>query len=516
MTWVPGRGRPVVMPEDNTPLRGRSVDARARIAWLLRLSRLATAPGPAGRFVEMLRGHGCALGPSTLCRYETGVEGVPKSVVLAYERALALPAGSLLGVCLGMDRAFGPALAAEGPQSVSRTALSDALGEWEDRIAVGSMAGTDWIHLADGIARPNGPVLPPSMLHGWVEQLVSETMRAVRYAYTTRVHALDRLLADPAAGRVVLDVVAQAVAEPGAQSVEKVLPILGSSPDPEVLRWLVEHFNRSEGQQLWGAAYGLLAQICNGRMPALLMPTIAQSVLDAASDGPGRGAPAFHVAQRISADLTQQVVQRLGFYPAPTAAGARVQSPTALSNYRSAALQASGLDDPMLDRLLREALSPDFLERRHHSSTLLGVSPYRGIIVDVAIEQVRAPSGPYAAEAAGNILGYLAVPDERDRLVELLETVPGSRSDVLVALARVGGVPAYVDLTALAAADPALAPTVVYAAGMSNHPDLGLFAVSPQLAGTEVQRNAIWWQQTGAAVYDVPVGVPSDCLSLAG
>lgn len=515
MSWVPGRGRPVVMPEDNTPLRGRTIDARARIAWLLRLSRLAFAPGPAGRFVELLRAQGCALGPSTLCRYETGVEAVPKSVVRAYEKALALPAGSLLGVCLGIDRAFGPALAAEGPQSVSRAALSDALGEWEDRMAVGSMAGTDWIHLADGITRPNGPVLPPSMLHDWVAQLVSETMRAVRHAYTTRAHALDRLLADRAAGRVVLDAVAQAVAEPGAQSVEKVLPVLGNSRDPEVLRWLVEHFDHSDGQQMWGAAYGLLAQICNGRMPAPMMPLIVQSVLNAAADGPGRGGPAFHVAQRISADLTQDVVKRLGVYPAPSAAGARVQSPTALSNYRAAALQASGLDDPMLDRLLREALSPDFLERRHHSSTLLGVSPYRGVIVDVAVEQVRAPSGPYAAEAAGHALGYLAVPEQRDQLVELLETVPGSRADILVALARVGGVPAHIDLTALAA-DPALAPTVVYAAGMSNHPDLGHFAVSPQLAGTEVQRNAIWWQRSGAAVYDVPVGVPSDCLSLAG
>ncbi|MFC6705728.1 hypothetical protein [Flexivirga alba] len=515
MTWVPGRGRPVVIPEDTTPLRGVKVDARGRIAWLLRLSRLAAVPGPAGRFVEMLRAQGCALGPSTLCRYETGVEPVPTAVVLAYEKTLDLPAGSLLGVCLGIDRAFGPALAPEGPQNVSRTALSDALGEWEESMAAGSMAGTDWIHLADALTRPDGPLVPPSMLHCWVEQLVSETMRAVRHAYTTRSYALDLLLTDRATGRVVLDVVARAIAEPGAQSVSKVIPVLGNSRDPELLHWVVEHFAHSEGEQLWGAAYAMLAQICNGRMPAAFMPAIVRVVLDAATDGPERGEPAFHVAQRISADLTQRVVTRLGYYPAPTAAGARVQSPTALSTYRSAALQESGLDDPMLDRLLREALSPDFLERRHHSSTLLGVSPYRGIIVKVALEQVRTPSGPYAAEAAGHALGYLAVPGQRDQLVDLLETVPDSRGDMLVALARIGGVPDHVDLAGLAA-DPTLASTVVYAAGMSNHPDLALFATSPQLAGDQVQRNAIWWQQAGAAVYDVPTGVPSDCLSLAG
>ncbi|WP_460599091.1 hypothetical protein [Flexivirga lutea] len=515
MTWVPGRGRPVVIPEDETSLRGARIDARGRIAWLLRLSRLAAAPGPAGRFVEMLRAQGCVLGPSTLCRYETGVEAVPKSVVSAYERALDAPAGRLVGVCLGLDRMFGPALASDVAPAFSRAALSDALGEWEEQVATRSMTGTDWIHLADAITRPTGPVLPPSMLHDWVAQLVSETMRSVRHAYTTRTHALDLLLADRSAGRVVLDTVASAVAEPGAQSVTNVLPILGGSSDPSVLRWLLMHFEHSEGEQMWGAAYGLLNQICTGRLPVDLVPRIARAALDAASDGPGRGEPAFALAQRLSANLTQQVVTRLGYYAAPTAVGARVQSPTALSAYRAAALQASGLDDPMLDRLLREALSPDFVERRHHSSLLLAVSPYRKVVSEVALEQVRAPAGPYAAHAAGHALSYLAVPEQREDLVDLLETVPESRAAMLVALARAGGVPEHVDLAALAA-DPVLAPTVVYAAGMSNHPDLALFAASPQLAGEQVQRHALWWQQSGAAVSDVPAGMPSDCLSLAG
>lgn len=515
MTWVPGRGRPVVIPEDATPLRGARIDARGRIAWLLRLSRLAAAPGPAGRFVEMLRAQGCELGPSTLCRYETGVEAIPKQVVRAYEKALGAPAGSLLGACLGIDRAFGPALAADGPQSVSRTALSDALGDWETMMAAGSMAGTDWIHLADAITRPTGPLLPPSMLHGWIQQLVGETMRAVRHGYTTRVHALNCLLSDASTGRIVLDSIADAVAQPGAQSVSKVLPVLGNSRDPEVLRWLIDHFDNSTGEQMWGAAYGMLSQICNGRMPGQLVPTVAQAVLNAAADGPGRGEPAFHVAQRISADLTRQVVARLGFYPAPTAAGARVQSPTALSNYRAAGLRVSGLDDPMLDRLLREALSPDFLERQHHSSTLLGVSPYRRTIVEVAIEQVRQPAGPYARDAAAHLLGYLAVPEEQDLLVDLLETVPEARGAMLVALARIGGVPGDIDLAAMAT-DPMLGATVVEVAGMSRHPDLDLLASSPQVAGEQVQRNAIWWQQMGGAITDVPAGMPSDCLSLAG
>ncbi|HWC21306.1 MAG TPA: hypothetical protein VG502_03310 [Flexivirga sp.] len=515
MTWAPGRGRPVVMPEDNTPLRGRGIDARARIAWLLRLSRLAVAPGPAGRFVEMLRAQGCMLGPSTLCRYETGVEGVPRSILQAYEKSLGLPAGGLLGVCLGIDRMFGPALAGEGSQGVSRAALTDALGDWETRVEAGSMGGTDWIQLAAAITQPSGPVLPPSMLRSWVDKLVSETMRAVRHAYTTRTHALELLLTDRATGSVVLDAVARAVVRPGAQSVTNVIPVLGSSTDPAVQHWLIQHFEHSEGEQLSGAAYGLLNLICSGRMPAGVVPQVSRAVLDAAADGPLRGEPAFLVAQRLSGALTQQVVARLGYYPAPAAIGARVQSPTALSNYRSAALRQSGLDDPMLDRLLREAMSPDFVERRHHSSLLLAASPYATELAQVAIEQVRTPVGPYAAQAAGHALSYLATPEDRDRLVELLETVPDSRAAMLRALSYAGGVPADVDLAALAE-DPALAPAVVHAAGMSNHPDLERFASNPYPGDGRLQSSAIWWQQTGSAVYDAPAPVPSECLSLAG
>ena len=514
MTWLPARGRPVAISEDTTPLRGRRIDARVRIAWLLRLNRLAVAPGPAGHFVDLLKGHGCALGPSTLCRYETGVEAVPRSAVRAYEKALALPVGQLLGVSLGIDRTFGPALSREGARPVSRAALSGALGEWEARVAVGAMSGAEWMHVADEIARPMGPVLPPSMLRAWVDQLVSETMRSVRHAYTTRTHALSVLLTDRAAGHVVLDAVAAVTAQPGAQSVTNLLPVLGHSSDPRVLHWLIEHFEHTEGAQMWGAAYGLLHQICNGRMPADLVPRVAGAALKAAGDGPGRGGPAFAVAQRISAQLTQQVSARLGYYAAPTMAGARVQSPAGLSAYRAAALRASGLDDPLLDRLLREALSPDFVERQHHSSLLLAASPYRTVVAQVAAEQVAKPSGPYAAHAAAHLLAYVAGAEQRERLVELLAAVPEERVGLLAALAYAGGVPPRVDLAALAA-DPELAPAAVHAAGMSNHPDLARMAASPQPAGAPAQRSARWWQQTGHAVSDAPA-LSRDCLTLAG
>lgn len=514
MSWVPGRGRPVAMPHDKTPLRGRSVDAQARIAWLLRLNRLATAPGPAGRFLEMLRAQGCNLGPSTLCRYETGAERVPLSVVRAYEAALGLPDGHLVGVVGGIDRLFGPALAVEAAAPMSRARLSEALGDWETRVPAGAMRGTDWIQVADVITRPTGPVLPPSVLNGWVDQLVSEAMRSVHHALTTRMHAIGLLLADRDAGRILVDSVERVSSEQGARSSTSIVAMLGNSADPAVLRRLVGLFERSEGEQQWGAAYGLLNSICRGTLPGDLVPAVTRAVMDAASDGMDRGRPAFMLAQRMSAALTQQVVARLGQYPAPTASGARVQSPAALSSYRVAALRESGLDDPMLDRLLREALSPDFVERQYHSLLLLAASPYRDVLADVAMQQLGDPVEPYAAQAAAHVLIYLARPEQRQQLVELMVT-SGHRFSLLQALAYAGGVPDEVDLAALAV-DPLLAPAAVFAAGMSNHPDLQWFQTNPSLAGSEVQCIAAWWGRSGPVITDLASTMRDGGLVLAG
>lgn len=515
MSWVPRRGRPVALPDDNTPLRGRDVDVRARIAWLLRLSRLAAMRAPAGRFLELLRAEGCHLGPSTLCRYETGAERVPLSVVRAYEAALGLPAGQLVGTVCTIDEVFGPALAEETPPVMSRVEISTALGDWEGLVADNAMRGIDWIRAADVITWPTGPVLPPSVLHAWMDQLVAETTRAVDHELTTRMHALSLFLADRGAIPLLLESIDRVCSDTGAQGVRKVISLLGTSSDRQVLEWLLDHFEKSEGQQMWGAACGLLMPVCRGTLPADLVPRVAHAVLEAAADGGERGRPAFALAQRLSATLTQQVVAQLGRYPAPTAIGARVQSPAALSSYRSAALQVSGLDDGMLDRLLREFLSPDFLERQYYSSLLLAASPYRDVLADVAVQLVREPIEPYADEAAAHGLVYLAGPSQRNALVELLDTCRQHRRFLLRALANGGGVPESVDLAALGE-DPQLARAAVYAAGMSDHPDLRWFRTDAAFAGTDIQCSAEWWSRMGPAIGASRPVVRRNVLEMAG
>ncbi|MBB2890137.1 hypothetical protein [Flexivirga oryzae] len=508
MSWAPGRGRPVAMPNDYTPLRGSRIDARARVAWLLRVNRLAGSPGPASAFVEKLRAHDCIVGTSTLCRYETGTEPVPMSVVRAYELALKLPAGQLVGVCAGLDRMFGGALAVEATASpLPRVDLLRVLGQWETQIENCSMRGVDWVNLAELLSKPSGPVLPPSVVHNWVSRLVTETMRSVHEAFTTRIHALGLLLTEPGISRIVLESIDEVTGAPGAQAVSNVLAVLGSSQDRFVLQWLVDHFEQSTGEHQWGAAYALLSPICRGTLPGDLVPAISRAVLDAASEGLDRGRPAFMIAQRLSASLMRQAVSRLGCYPAPTGSGARVQSPAGLSAYSSAALQESRLDDPMVERLLREALSPDFVERRHHSSLVLAASPYREVLANVAVDLVSSANEPFVGDSASSCLVYLAGAGQRRKLIELLVTEPRRRGSSLLALARSGGVPDGVDLTTYAD-DPEQVHDVVYAAGLSGHSNLRLFANSPDSAGGDAQQCAQWWRRVGSAITDRDARLP--------
>ncbi|TWP33122.1 hypothetical protein [Leekyejoonella antrihumi] len=347
-------------------------------------------------------------------------------------------------------------------------------------------------------------ILPPSVLRPWIGALITQTMRSVGHAYTTRIEALSLLVADGYTRPLVCDQVDQVTAQPADRSVVGVLAVLGHTADPVVLHWLIRRLGQDRGPRQWGAAIGLLTSIVAGTLSADLVPALSQTIVACAEDRGPRSAPAFMLAQRLSPDLTTRVVARLGYHPAPAETGARVQSPDHLAQYVYAARGVCGRKDPMLERALREGLSPDFIERRHHALLLLSFSPYREVLARTALDLLDSPCDGYAPTAAHTVLTYLAGPDEAGRLRRLLSGPDTARpGKILVALARSGGVPDDVSLLDRAR-DPAQSPDAVYAAGMSAHPDLATIATVGNLAGTQAQAGARWWQRTGGAITDLP------------
>ena len=500
MGWLSTRGRPPLLPTDRTPLRGARVDAAARIAWLLRVNRLAGRYSVTADFLGELGERGFKLSSAILSRGETGAEPVSLRLISAYESLLELPEGHLLGVSEGVHGLFGPALAPEPESMWSRGALADLWADAETRIEAETITGIEWLTLARVLSSSAG-LLPPSVLHDWFGVLVSQTMRSVGRAYTTRMRALSLLVSGRYTRTAVFDEIRDATAQPGVQQVVDVLSALGDSTDPATLRWLIHLLRDADGPHQVGAATALLTSLVTGGLPADLVPELTRAILLAARNRPEQGLPPFWLAQRLSSQLTRDVVAALGRYPASTEPGARIDSPAHLTRYLRAAVRLSGIDDPMLDRLLREGLSPDFIERRHHALLLLRFSPYRDVLADTALDLLTAPD---AGPAAGHLLTYLAGPAQRDRLLTASTDGEGDRpGEMLVALANAGGVPDRVPL-ADRAADPDQAADAVYAAGMSGHRDLEHIAASSRFGDSAVQTDARWWLREGPAVTDDP------------
>lgn len=220
MGWTSVRGRPRDFPRDRTPLRGKAVNALMRIAWLVRINRIAGPHTSTHAFTEALAEHGCRKGATAISRYETGHTPIPAEVVVAYERALDLPPGRLLGVCLGVHRMFGPVLATDRLRlHESRADRALLLRAVERQIADGTVTGMDWLALTEAMCHPHGVVLPPSVRRAWTALLVSQTMRSVGPAYTTRMQALSRLVTDPQTRPTAFEQIERAVDRPGAQGV---------------------------------------------------------------------------------------------------------------------------------------------------------------------------------------------------------------------------------------------------------------------------------------------------------
>ncbi|TWP33723.1 hypothetical protein [Leekyejoonella antrihumi] len=501
------RGRPRDLPFDETPLRGGRVDTRARVAWLLRVSRMASADGGTGAdFCRRLSEHGYPVGASVLSRRESGQEETPGAMISAYERALGLPSGHMRGVCEAMWRSLEVGAPRSSAVPMSRLELADELARIDELVDAGGMQGGDWLSLAHVLGQPAGLILPPSVQERWTYRLLTEMVCSVQGAYISRVEALSRMMVEPLTRDTVRAAVRTFIAEPGAQGVIDAVAILGETSDPDVVTELLSMFVQQRGAVRQGAATALLQSIVLGQLSAAQVVQLRTAILTVVRDDPQDGAaPAFMMAQRLSLQMTREVVEILGFNPGDKPAGAHIQSPAALREYVAAAEAVSGIHgDRMLERLLREALSDDFVERQHHALMTLVVSPYRNALAETAIQLVDGSPDPVAREAAGHMLSYLAGEPQVDHLCKLLERPdPQLQLVGLMGLAHSIGVPADVDLHDQLT-NLELSSRAVYAAGMSRHPDIRPES-GIRIATTQAQAQASWWLQHGSGIREFGV-----------
>lgn len=511
----PRRGRPAALPLDTTPFDAPVVDVGSRVAWLLRSSRLRHHDREVrsqSLFAARLRARGLTADAARVSAWENGRVVVPKPVLMAYAEELGLAYGSLRAAHSSLRRVLAcPGQRTRAVRGASPSATQTRVDAVYSRLGH-EPSGGDWLDLAELMSGEAGVVLPTSLMEELVLRLLRETMRGVGPAYTTRIDALTRLIATPRLTALVTRCTNAVVREPGAQGVADLVALLGEVGDVETTRLLLGHLREGARTVRVGATHAVLNLVTTGLLPSGEARRLARTLDElAAAEQDGQGVA---ISQMIGSRLAWS--DRAGTAqprnPAGPLApgGARPQrlvddreaSRRVLVAFEAASLERGLPADGMYLRLAQEALSSWFIERQRHAGLLLMMSPHRQAAADGALVIATSDACRPLRSRALTLLTYVATPAQAPALVPWLEDPDRDRQRAaLLALSHAGALPTGADLTRIGRDDPALAGTVSYAAGMSGHPILEVWA-KDDAATSRWRTTARWWQSTGSAVRD--------------
>ncbi|MEV0843459.1 hypothetical protein AB0I55_28425 [Actinocatenispora sera] len=481
------------MPADPTPFDGPQVDVEARLGWLLRVSRL-TADDPDNRslagFAARLRATGSPAGTPQISRWETGRLPAPAAIFARYETILGLPAGSLGSIAVGLRSALGAPRPVVPPAPPDIVALRRRYDLVHERLEDAEVAGGTWLAFAD-ILRTDGLVvlLHSRVLDALLARLIDEMMRSVGIAYTTRFTALATLLTRPGLTADVVGAIDTGAREPGAQGVVDAISLLGELGDAAAAGRLLALLAGDDATLRLGAAHALLNMANVGTLPARHTAAMGR------------------ILHRLDEhDPAVTVLAGRAPLPAPRCpppAPVRRRPPPAADRFALVAHARTGLEfDPMLCRLVAEAVASRYTERRHHAALLLLASPYRAAVAEVATGVVGTDPDAATRRGAAGLLRYVVGPPQVPALRRWLRSERADlRAAALGALPH-AGVPAEAigpDLAAGAGRPPRPTGPVIYAAGMTGHPLLRRWADDPATEPS-VRRTARWWLRHGPAV----------------
>ncbi len=519
------RGRPQQFPRDPTSLSGETISVEHRIAWMLSVSRILGArPDLAQReaFVAALELVGVKADATRISRWETGPHRVPDRVVESYEMVLGLDPGHLRAPILGLRRAYGAgATAATNP-----TVLADPAAELEDsieRAITGTADGETWLRLAGALTRVANVYLPQQVWAAVVGPLISELPRSSGTGHLLRREAAAVLVRSPVAQRHVLLALGEQVMDPAVQVIGPALSLLsevsGTASSELVLRLLA-----SDNPVLRHSATSVaVTKAERGHFSEAALDQLEAHAVRGISRHPG----AAHAldAIELTAHLEEAGYQRVLALARDQRTQQALVTTRAMSEIipsdqartitreMSATVQAAapapfGLEpDPMLERLLREALFHANKQRRFHAAVFLATSPYARAIADACRELALSPNETVAARA-WTLLGRIGPETGSVSATHLALTEPRptvrarALLNVGVSRERLGAAEAdgLVDL-ATSTDSPDVAHAASFALGMQGARQLQeLAARNDHPSGAA----AGWWLRAGPAIWDGP------------
>lgn len=508
------RGRPPGLVSDTTPADSPFLDPDLRAGWLLRSWRLRLEPESNARsFAATLAGLGRSADASRVSRWETGRLPVPFHVIAAYEEALGLPRGALVALALltrKLARPRADLASVLDPRHVSAARFQEVL----DVIVDGSPRGGDWLELSSFAAsHPDRVILPGSVWRTLVRRLVHQLGLSVGAAYATRSEASLLLGLHPQARTALVAAVGEHVTGSESLVVADAIALLQQVDDPRagdlVLRLLHHPQDATRNGAIWAAA----AKVSRGHLDDDQMAVLERTVIGLVARGGMESGGLFgqlrdlvHVLPEESRARIHRMVPLLTGTPprpsAPEPPGRR----TVADVCRALARPDDEPDEPMLDRLVEEAMFHKVAERRFQAGLSVSLSPYRA---RVARGAARLLAGAPDAGVAGRLIAMLtmvATEAERDLLRPLAADPGPLQVGALVALAHVppSTPPRHVrpdPLVSPGDADLASMRAALYCAGMTGDPVLDLVAVDPRHEEW-VRRAARWWRDQGPGIHE--------------
>ena len=474
------------------------------VGWLLRVHR--TAAGMSLRQMSSaLSEHGVTLSAATLSRAES--EGQRSAQVLdGYGRVLGLPEGSLRAQIDAVCRAFSYA-APRPPEQGARD-----LAQYSracDAVQLPAPTGSAWLAFARQHALPRGFGLPSDLMEPLVRQLAGEVGRGVAGARLVRHEAINILLESPYSA-LVTAVLRAAVDDPAHQNFYDLTSVLSDHPTDDLVRWAGGLLASPSIFQVRGGAYALQGMFVSGSRRVSdwrqLVPLLERAWYRGGAD-PARRT----ILTQVCRTLPNDVRAELGGtgVTAPTA----LQPPVAWSRTRSnvhyrfaasiaheACTRLAHPDEPLLDRLVFEALFEPRGVRMSTSTWLLLTSPFAGALVR-AIFEVRDDCPDPASRAAALRVAAVCHAGEDVPGVESLldDQYPGDFAQATAIIGRAGqSLPDRV-LTRGLAGDETTVRQTLYCLGMAGDQRLLGITQDERLPAT-TRRAARWWIEQGSRI----------------
>lgn len=491
--------------DDTTPLTASRIDVQARVGWLLRTHR-AVAGTSLRDLAAALREHGFTLSASTLSRIES--EGQLSYAALdGYARVLGLEEGTLWAPVEAMCRSF--SYAPDLPERPVPAGLEDFSRACEavDGDAPTSRAWADFAHQH----RSGRFGLPLSLMEPRVRRLALELSRAVGAPRFTRHAALVALLTSPY-GDLVRRVIRELVEAPDAQNFWDLMDVAAQRPTRELLLLAAGRLRGESTYRVLGASFALQSMLVRGGLSleewGELVPYL-HPAWEAAQGDPVRQAALTQLGAALPPQLQDRLRESCPLPPPPTP-GPRSWSRTRDNvHYAFATVIARGAverrgqpEDPLLTRLLFEAMFDPRGVRMSCASLLLAFSPYAEDVTRLVVEHLDQAPDESSRSAALRVAVFCHTDGDVPGAEALLEAPAGSDDDLVAGLTLLGRSGAPLPWPAVErglAGDELTVRRTLTSLGMAADERLSRIAADPARPDG-VRTGAGWWLRHGARV----------------